>query len=60
MNREWDLQVTYQIKGEHMNEPEYDKYRDVEMWYICPTCNKTFEVDEPDNYCEHYKEDDDE
>ena len=39
-----------------MNEPEYDKYRDVEMWYICPTCNKTFEVDEPDNYCEHYKE----
>ena len=35
-------------------QPEYDKYQNVEMWFICPTCNKSFEVDEPDNYCEHY------
>ena len=37
-------------------EPEYDKYRNVEMWFKCPICNKSFEVDEPDNYCEHYTE----
>ena len=41
-------------------QPEDYKYRDVEMWFQCPTCNKSFEVDEPDNYCEHYKEDEDE
>jgi hypothetical protein len=39
-------------------DSEFDKYRNVEMWFICPTCSKGFEVDEPDNYCEHYKEND--
>ena len=42
-----------------MSEPEYDKYAKYEMWFVCPTCSKAFEMDEPDNYCEHYKEDDD-
>jgi len=41
-------------------QPEDYKYRDVDMWFQCPTCNKSFEVDEPDNYCQHYKEDEDE
>ena len=43
-----------------MSEPGYDKYAKYEMWFVCPTCEKSFEVDEPDNYCEHYKENDDE
>ena len=37
-------------------EPEYDKYANYEMWFICPTCNHAFEMDEPDDYCEHYQE----
>jgi len=41
-------------------EPEYNKYRDVEMWFQCSTCSKWFEVDEPENFCEHYMEDEDE
>ena len=41
-------------------EPEYDKYAKYEMWFPCPTCSKAFEIDEPDDYCEHYKEMDNE
>jgi hypothetical protein len=41
-------------------EPEYDKYAGLEMWFQCPKCKKAFEVDEPDDYCEHYKENYDE
>ena len=39
-----------------MYDSEFDKYKNAEVWFICPTCSATFEVDEPDNYCEHYKE----
>ncbi len=35
-------------------EPEYDKYAGFEMWFTCDKCKKSFEVDEPDNYCPCY------